>query len=70
MENVSKLYTFDGSNPIINFGFDQTNYSVNATSTAISTSNFYPELDYRNPHMSYPHYQIDSSTHGKNPISA
>lgn len=70
VENVAKLYTFDGSNPIINFGFDQTSYSVNATSTAISTSNFYPELDYRNPHMSYPHYQIDSSTHGKNPISA
>lgn len=70
VEKVSDLYTFDGSNPIIDFGFDQTNYSVNAGSTMISTSNFYEKLNRRNPHMSYPHYQIDSSTHGKNPVSA
>ena len=70
VEKVADLYTFDGSNPIADFGFDQTSYSVAATSTIVSTSKFHEELKDMSPHMSYPHYQINSSTHGKNPISA
>ena len=69
-EDVSKLYQFNGTNPIVNFGYDTTTYNTTATTTYISTSQFHPDLNHRAPHMYYPQYQINSPTHGQNPISA